>query len=58
MSEKVRYSDEELAEFKAVILQKLELAKTLHHDYNAGIKQLQRMLKVEQSILTALLGRK
>ena len=38
--------------------QKMELAQTLHHNYNAGIKQLQRMLKVEQSVLTALLGRK
>ena len=27
MSEKVRYSDEELEEFRQVILQKLELAK-------------------------------
>ena len=38
--------------------QKLKLAQTLHHDYNAGIKQLQRMLKVDQSVLTALLGSK
>ena len=37
--------------------QKIELAKILHTKYNAGIKQLQRMLKIEQDILTALFGK-
>ena len=42
MSEKVRYSDEELAEFRQVILQKLELAK---RDYD----QIMRALRHEDS---------
>ena len=36
--------------------QKIELAKILHREYNAGVKQLQRMLKIDQDVLTALLG--
>ena len=42
MSEKVRYSDEELAEFREVIMQKLELAK---RDYD----QIMRALRHEDS---------
>ncbi|MBQ5887789.1 MAG: TraR/DksA C4-type zinc finger protein [Bacteroidaceae bacterium] len=42
MSEKVRYSDEELAEFREVIIQKLELAK---RDYD----QIMRALRHEDS---------
>ena len=42
MSEKVRYSDEELEEFRTVILQKLELAK---RDYD----QIMRALRHEDS---------
>ena len=42
MSEKVRYSDEELEEFRQVILQKLELAK---RDYD----QIMRALRHEDS---------
>ena len=42
MAEKVRYSDEELEEFRAVILQKLELAK---RDYD----QIMRALRHEDS---------
>lgn len=37
--------------------QKIELAKVLHTQYNARTKQLQRMLKIEQDILTALFGK-
>ena len=37
MSEKVRYSDEELAEFREVIMQKLELAK---RDYDLIMRAL------------------
>lgn len=36
--------------------QKIELAKFLHHEYNTGIKQLQRILKIDQGVLTALFG--
>lgn len=39
MSEKVRYSDAELEEFRQVILQKLELAK---RDYDEIMKALRR----------------
>ena len=42
MSEKVRYSDEELQEFREVIMQKLELAK---RDYD----QIMRALRHEDS---------
>ena len=42
MAEKVRYSDEELEEFRKVILQKLELAK---RDYD----QIMRALRHEDS---------
>ncbi len=42
MAEKVRYSDEELEEFRTVILQKLELAK---RDYD----QIMRALRHEDS---------
>ena len=42
MSEKVRYSDEELADFREVIMQKLELAK---RDYD----QIMRALRHEDS---------
>ncbi len=42
MSEKVRYSDEELAEFREVIMQKLELAK---RDYD----EIMRALRHEDS---------
>ena len=38
------------------INQKIELSKILYREYNAGIKQLQRILKIEQGILTALFG--
>ena len=37
MSEKLRYSDDELAEFREVIMQKLELAK---RDYDAIMRAL------------------
>ena len=37
MAEKTRYSDEELLEFKELILKKLDLAQT---DYNQLIKTL------------------
>jgi hypothetical protein len=36
--------------------EKLELARHLNREYNAGAKQLQRMLKMDMSILTALFG--
>ena len=39
MSEKLRYSDEELEEFRQVILQKLELAK---RDYDQIMRALRR----------------
>ena len=42
MSEKARYSDEELQEFREVIMQKLELAK---RDYD----QIMRALRHEDS---------
>lgn len=35
---------------------KIELAKILHREYNAGVKQIQRMLKIDAAILTALFG--
>lgn len=35
---------------------KIELAKILNRDYNAGVKQLQRMLKIEQSLLISIFG--
>ena len=34
--------------------QKIELAKQLHFEYNAGDKQLQRMLKINENILKSL----
>lgn len=34
--------------------QKLTLAKLLHYDYNAGAKQIQRLLKIDRSILQSL----
>jgi RNA polymerase-binding transcription factor DksA len=37
MAEKTRYSDEELEEFRAIILEKLELAR---RDYKAMMRQL------------------
>ena len=37
--EKVRYSDEELAEFKALIMEKLEQARTLYKSYHEIITQ-------------------
>ncbi len=37
MEEKLRYSDEELEEFRAIILEKLKVAK---HDYDVLIDQL------------------
>ena len=37
MSEKVRYSDEELEEFKGIINEKLATAR---HDYNQMMRQL------------------
>ena len=33
---------------------RVSLAKTLHYEFNAGAKQLQRMLKLDSSILNAL----
>lgn len=36
--------------------QKIEMAKTLRREYNAGIKQIQRMLKIDTNILQAILG--
>lgn len=33
---------------------KIELAKVLRYDYNAGLKQIQRMLKIEASVLASL----
>ena len=33
---------------------RISLAKTLHYEFNAGAKQLQRMLKLDSSILNAL----
>lgn len=36
--------------------EKLELARHLNREYNAGVKQLQRMLKMDMSILTAIFG--
>lgn len=33
---------------------KIELAKVLHYDYNAGAKQLQRLLKLDGNVLAAL----
>lgn len=33
---------------------KIELAKRLHYDYNAGDKQLQRLLKLDSDVLRAL----
>ena len=34
--------------------QKIELAKKLHYDYNAGDKQLQRLLRLSQDVVDAL----
>ena len=36
--------------------EKLELAKILNMEYNAGVKQIQRMLKIDIAVLTALFG--
>lgn len=36
--------------------EKIELAKHLNREYNAGVKQIQRMLKMDMSILTAIFG--
>lgn len=33
---------------------KLELAKKMHYDYNAGIKQISRMLKIDIAILASM----
>ena len=33
---------------------RIDLAKTLHYDFNAGAKQLQRMLRLDPSVLKAL----
>ena len=33
---------------------KLELAKRMHYDYNAGNKQIARMLKIDLSILSSM----
>ena len=33
---------------------KIELAKMLHYEYNAGAKQIQRMLKLDLSVINAL----
>lgn len=35
---------------------KIKLAKTLYHEYNAGLKQIQRMLKIDQYTLKAIFG--
>lgn len=34
--------------------QKIELAKTLHYDYNAGNKQIARFLKLDRNLLSAM----
>lgn len=34
--------------------EKISLAKTLHYDYNAGNKQISRMLSLDTSVVTAL----
>ena len=36
--------------------EKIDLAKILNREYNAGIKQLQRMLKIDQSLLISIFG--
>ena len=36
--------------------EKMELAIILHREYNAGIKQIQRMLKIDAAILSAFFG--
>ena len=33
---------------------KVEIAKTLHYDYNAGNKQINRILKMDINIVNAL----
>ena len=34
--------------------QKIEIAKKMHHDYNCSNKQIQRILKLDQSVLNSL----
>ncbi len=36
--------------------EKVAMAKLLHKEYNANVKQLQRMLKIDAAVLTALFG--
>ena len=36
---------------------KLEIAKILHYDYNAGNKQIQRMLSLDTLVVNALFPR-
>ena len=36
---------------------KIEIAKIIRSEYNASNKQIQRMLKIDQSVLTALFGK-
>ena len=36
--------------------EKITMAKLLHKEYNANVKQLQRMLKIDIAVLTALFG--
>ncbi|HON18318.1 MAG TPA: TraR/DksA C4-type zinc finger protein [Salinivirgaceae bacterium] len=40
MTEKTRYSDEELAEFKKIILEKLEIAKRDYEELKASLSHL------------------
>lgn len=45
----------ETHEFRTLpVTSKLELAKRLHYDYNASEKQLQRLLKIDASLLRAM----
>ena len=48
MAEKTRYTDEELAEFKQIILDKLELAR---RDYQHASKSLSKVCKLHSSAL-------
>jgi len=52
-----KLSKEKFNESSPILLQsrdKIELAKTLHYDYNAGKKQIQRLLKLDAGILESM----
>ena len=52
-----RFAKKEFGNDRLVSLmpnEKLSLAKKLHYEYNAGIKQLQRLLKIDGSVLAQL----